>query len=220
MTREALRTLVLGDTRQGKSYWTKRQLDALPPTKPLIVWDPNAEYAGPRQRDGLKGCSAFQGFEAARAALAKAVLPRIAVQCGLDADDEFRALCKLVFAAGHCTFVVDEAHDVCAQGRIPREFLHIVRKTTHRQIDLWVIAHRPYVVSPDCRNQMTQRTVLFHLADADSWRWADRERAAGLSELVKRLKPREFVIWPGPGGNVKPMAIMKRPAPSVVAPNT
>lgn len=196
MKRASTRTLVLGDSGYGKSYWAKSEVDSRRDGRPVVVWDPTAEWAGPSADRPLSGANVFPTVAALCAGLVRAPLPRVVLQPPRDAEQEFRALCELVFRAGDCVFVVDEAHTFCRMGQVPRELLDVLRMSRHRRVDLYLIGQRPFALAPDIRDQVN-RTVLFHMSGGESLAWCDRERARGLGARVLALKPRQFIDWRG-----------------------
>ncbi len=203
------RVLVLGDSGFGKSYHVKGLVNALGSEKPIIVWDPTCEWAGSSAERGLRGARVFHSVESLCTALRTQTLSRIVLQCGVTAEEEFAKLCSLVFAAGDCVFVVDEAHNHCRAGQCPKAMLAIVRMSRHRRIDLFVISQRPYTLAPDLRAQVN-RTLLFHLSGESDTTWCDKERGRGMGERVYALKPREWIDYPSMKTNAKPTQRLTR----------
>ncbi len=195
MKRASSRTLILGDSGNGKSFWAKGQIDALGTAKPILVWDPTAEWAGPSADRPLRGANTFPSVDALCVALGRAALPRCVVQIARDADADFRRFCSLAFTAGDCVCVIDEAHNFCRQGKCPVELLDLLRMSRHRRVDLYLIGQRPFALAPDIRDQVN-RTVLFRMSGAESLNWCDREREQGLGARVANLAPHKFIEWP------------------------
>lgn len=182
----------MGKSRSGKSYWTKGYLRAIPKGRTVIVWDPQGEYGGPGARDMPAGWGKiFPGVlelaRWARESPGDVAGARIVVQSPRKSD--FPLLCRAVYNAGNCTFVVDEASLVCRASQ-PKDqvadLLYLVAVSRHRGVDLVFISQRPSHLAPDIRDAQT-RTLLFHMTGEASLGWVRNEISKEAAEALRNL---------------------------------
>lgn len=130
-----------GGLETGKSHEMKRQLAQLRPPR-LIVFDPNGEYE-----------SFGAPFDRLPAVVARSAASSWSIvfrpNDDLDiARRQFNALCGLVFARGHCWFVIDELADVSNPRTPPRAWVKLLRKLRHRYVKIMAASQRPADVDP------------------------------------------------------------------------
>jgi len=203
-TRVSSRTIVLGASESGKSYWSKRQVDNLG-DELVLVWDPQHEWAGQDATDGIKGAHTFPGM----AELCRWIQQnnprergaRLVVQSARTAD--FAAFCKLAYTAQNCWAVVDEAHAWMRANELPEEARYLVQVSRHRRVSLLLVAQRPTGLAPDVRDNKA-RVVLFHMPGQASLAWVRGEFGKEAEESVRKLPPRCYLdldaITTGPAG--------------------
>lgn len=192
--RRSLRLVVLGNSESGKSFWTKRFIDLLPAAHPVLIWDPTMEWAGSAADAPIANAQTFAGVRELCAAIAGGLVVRRAVIQSARAD--FAAFCQLCFDAGDLTCVIDEAHIHCKQGLCPDVFLTLMRVSRHRRVNLVLIAQRPHGLAVDLRTQ-ANTFMLFTLRASSSIEWIRNDLDPNLAAMVERLKPREYIKWPG-----------------------
>lgn len=195
--RQAERWLVLGTAGSGKSWWTKRQVDALGDAT-VLVWDPEAEWAGPEADGGIARADVFHGVGELTAWIARHNPNlrgrRLVIQGGGDA--QFEELARLAHRAGDLWVVVDEAHCWLSSSAMPKAWRDLVVRCRHRRVSLVFIAQRPTGLSPVIRN-VKSRVVLFCLPDRLSREWVGNEVCEGLGERLRAMPPRAWVEWRG-----------------------
>lgn len=123
--------IVTGSSGSGKSAWTKQQIK---PAKRLIVWDIDDEYGD---------IPAIKTFESL-AGLAKAVKASKTGKfryVGRFAD--FDGFCKIAFAWGACTCVVEELAGVTTPAKAPEGWHTLVSRGRKRGIHIYAITQRP-----------------------------------------------------------------------------
>lgn len=192
--RRSERWVVFGASESGKSYWTKRQVDRIPASDLVLVWDPTGEWTGPRADKGIARARAFPGM----LELIGWVLQhnptgagkRLVVQSARPKD--FAAFCRFAYLTGDCWVVIDEAHHWCRADRIPRDMVYLSQVSRHRRCNLVLIAQRPTGLSPDLRDNKA-RTVLFRMPGEASLAWVRNEFGKETEERVRKCPPRSYV---------------------------
>lgn len=199
MTRAARRSerwIILGASFSGKSWWAKRQVDRLPRTELVLVWDPTREWAGPDADAGIRGALVFPGM-AELAVWARDHNPvregkRLVVQSGRTRPRDFPLFCRFAYALGSCWCVIDEAHAWARADSIPRELVYLSQVSRHRRVNLVTIAQRPTGLAPDIRDNKG-RTILFRMPGEASLAWVRNEFGKTAEESVRKLPPRCYV---------------------------
>lgn len=138
----------IGATGSGKSAWVKQGLKSKPP-KRLVIWDPQGEYSefgrsftDLRQLHAavIAGCGPkAQGF-------------RVVFRPGdvrATYASRFDWLCRLVYAVGDLTFVVEELADLTEPSRSPDSWSVLCRKGRHKRLRIVAASQRPASVDKD-----------------------------------------------------------------------
>lgn len=126
----------IGATGSGKGVSIREHLRQASPQR-LIVWDPLYEYAG--------FAKPVQSLGQAIAAM-KAPTFKVAFIPGGDVtgfEAKFAMLCRAVFAAGDCTFLVEELADVTSASRAPLEWRRVTTQGRHRGLRVIAASQRP-----------------------------------------------------------------------------
>jgi DNA helicase HerA-like ATPase len=185
--------VILGASESGKSWFAKRLVDRLSAAKPVLVWDPQAEWAGPDADAGIRGARCFAGVAELCASL-RAGPPapgaRLVVQSARRGD--FAALCRLAYTAGNLAFVVDEAHQVLKADRCPREAEELMQVSRHRRVDLVLIAQRPTGIGPDFRDNKAE-CILFRMPGEASLQWVRAEFGKSVEERLRAMPARAWI---------------------------
>lgn len=135
---------VIGASGSGKSLWIKRQLKRANDAR-LLIWDPQGEYA------------AFGRVFTDRAALVDAIRAgcgrfRAVYQPGDRATlypARFDWFCRLAYAIGNLTLIVEELADVTTPQRAPDAWSVITRKGRHKGLRIVAASQRPAGVDKD-----------------------------------------------------------------------
>jgi len=135
---------VIGASGSGKSLWIKQQLKRHRPGR-LLIWDPQAEY----QAHGRTFTD--------RAAMAEAITKgRGAFRCIYSPGDRatlyparFDWFCRLAYALGNLTLIVEELADVTTPQRAPDAWSVITRKGRHKGLRIVAASQRPAGVDKD-----------------------------------------------------------------------
>ncbi len=135
---------VIGASGTGKGLWTKQQLRTLAPRR-LIIWDFKAEYG--------EFAELVPTLAAMRAAIVKAgadgrlavrYVPRGAGEKAM--RKEFEAVCELVYAAEHCTFIAEELANVTTPGWAPAAWRKMTTSGRHACIHIIGATQTPALV--------------------------------------------------------------------------
>jgi len=137
--------LVLGKRGSGKSFFVKHQLKS---ANRFLVFDTLGEYDGGVIIQDINQLIEYWGKN-----LNKNF--RIVYQ-PLQPDDEFPAICDLVWACGNMVFVVEEIDRFCDSTHLSGEFANIVQRGRHKDITLVAISQRPYRVNRTLSSQVKE----------------------------------------------------------------
>lgn len=184
--RAAERVLVLGKAGSGKSWWVKSQVRARQRSKPVLIWDPEAEYAGARAERGVSGARVFHSTRALIAGIRASAPGAGSVLVVQSVASDFPPFAELVSRAGNCWLIVDEAHRTWRSTNISKEALYLGQVCRHRGVDLWLIAQRPFGIHPDLRENKT-RVVAFRLEGRADQRWLGDNFGADAENRLRAL---------------------------------
>lgn len=137
---------VIGASGTGKGVWIKHQLAQLAPPR-LVVWDFKNEYqehAGKRLAPTLKAVHSAMVKAGADGPLAIRYAPRGAGEKAL--RREFEALCELVYAWEHCTFIAEELANVTTPGWAPAAWRKMTTSGRHAGIHIIGATQTPALV--------------------------------------------------------------------------
>lgn len=140
--RPSIRAYV-GASGSGKGVSVRDHLKKEKPVR-LIVWDPLNEYSG--------FCKARTGDLAAVGRELKKDRFAVAFYPGADAGkfaDKFALFCRMVFAVGNCTVLVEELSDVTSPSYAPQPWARIVRQGRHAGLRVIACTQRPAKVDKD-----------------------------------------------------------------------
>lgn len=173
----------IGTTGSGKSLWLKQGLAAKMPAR-LLVWDPQGEY------------SAFGRTYVDRAALLADVRAAKSFAAIYQPGDRislyakrFAWFCRLAYALGRLSFVVEELADVTTPSRAPDAWSVITRKGRHKALSVYATTQRPASVDKDFFGQCTlvhcgRLTYAGDLATMSGVLGVSRDQIAGLGDLA------------------------------------
>lgn len=162
-------TLVFGRKGKGKSYYCKREADKLGRHSPLVVWDPNDEWAGPRARDAIRDAEVFSSLESFAQAQASQGCHRgrAVIQAH---ESRFPAFCRYCCRAGGLTVVVDELHLLVSPSSAPQEFRDLLLRCRHHRLNVTVASWRPTSL-PTFLRQAADRVVAFQTREPTDLDW-------------------------------------------------
>lgn len=148
---------VFGMTGMGKTRWTKAYLA---PVQRQIIMDIKAEHDGILFDDLGKMIDHIQAY------------PTFKVRTYN--PDDFDDLCKIAYAAGNCTLVIEEAEGVmpASSQRPPNSFRDIVYRGRHERVSVVLIAQRPSSVHISARSQWN-RIVTFRQTEPADVAWIE-----------------------------------------------
>lgn len=186
-------TLVFGRKGQGKSYWIKRQLDAMKRHAPLIVWDPNREYHGPSGSDPLRVVD-FTGTWRAfleRQRASDGYLGRVVIQDDYRAFDGF---CTFVLNCGGLTCVLDELHNFVTPTKYPQAFKLLFYIGRHRRIDVFAASWRPFGLPPFLRG-CADEIRAFQTTEPIDLEWYAKSCTESFSAQLPKLRKHRSLVW-------------------------
>lgn len=154
----------IGTTGSGKGVSIREHLKTERPAR-LLVWDPLGEYGQfvttttPKLADLAKHASgaAF----------------RVAYYPGADPNgyaDKFALFCRIAFAAGNCTVLIEELSDVTKPSYAPLPWRRLTKQGRHRGLRLIAASQRPADVDKNFFGGCTYIRVF-------TLRYADDEKA-------------------------------------------
>ena len=145
-------TLHLGRKGSGKSYTAKREAERT--FRPVTVWDPRREWAGPGACDppkmGRLIVRSMPAFKEAQGRTRGPLAPCVVFQLE---PRELEPWCRWVLRAGNQLVVVDEAQLVAPPSYCPPCFRELVTTCRHVSTDLLLCCQRPSTIHPDVRAQ-------------------------------------------------------------------
>lgn len=150
-------TLVFGMTGMGKTRWSKAYLRDHPRQ---IIMDMKAEHDGILFDDLGKMIDHIQAYDTFKVRTFN--------------PDDFDDLCKIAYAAGRCTLVIEEAEGVmpASSQRPPNSFRDIVYRGRHERVSVVLIAQRPSSVHISARSQWN-RIVTFRQTEPADVQWLE-----------------------------------------------
>lgn len=133
----------IGQTGSGKGVSVREHLGEVKPSR-LVVWDPLGEYGEfvTATTDKLADMAGAMG----KKSFAVAYWP------GADVGtfkEKFALFCRMVFAAGNCTMLVEELADVTSPSYAPVHWKYCTTKGRHRQLKIIACSQRPAQVDKD-----------------------------------------------------------------------
>jgi hypothetical protein len=148
---------VFGMTGMGKTRWTKQYLA---PEQRLIILDIKAEHDGILFDDLGTMIDHIQAYKTFKVRTYN--------------PDDFEDLCKIAYAAGNCTLVIEEAEGVMPQSqqRPPNAFRDIVYRGRHERVSVVLIAQRPSSVHISARSQWN-RIISFRQTEPADVNWLE-----------------------------------------------
>jgi hypothetical protein len=143
----------IGSTGSGKGVSVREHLKASKPDR-LVVWDPLHEYGG------------FGRTVTTIAELANAMkAPKFALcfNPGPDVDayaKKFDLVCRAVFAAGRCTFLVEELSQVTKASWAPQSWRNVTKRGRHQGLRVIGCTQRPADTDKDFFGGLTYCRVF------------------------------------------------------------
>jgi hypothetical protein len=134
---------VIGASGTGKGVWTKQKLTEENPAR-LVVWDFKNEYD-----EHAKAVATLEGIRKAMIRAGDGPLRVRYVPRGAGAkamQQEFEALCELVYAFGHCTFVAEELANVTTPSWAPAAWRKMTTSGRHECIHIIGATQTPALV--------------------------------------------------------------------------
>ena len=167
-------TEVFGMTGMGKTRWSKAYLA---PIQRQIIMDIKAEHDGILFDDLGKMIDHIEHY------------PTFKVRTYN--PDDFDDLCKIAYAAGNCTLVIEEAEGImpASQQKPPASFRDIVYRGRHERVSVLLIAQRPSSVHISARSQWN-RIVTFRQTEPADVAWI--ESVCGYDVDPLNLKQGEY----------------------------
>lgn len=148
--------LILGKRGSGKSHLAKTLLQQ---SKRFLVFDTLCEYKDGVIFENIKDLSDFWAEHIEKDF-------RLIYQ-PLNPVQEFDNICKLVWASGNMSFVVEELDTFCSSQNISDSFASIIQRGRHRDITLIGISQRPYGISRLITSQAKEIYTFIHTEPRD-----------------------------------------------------
>ena len=184
-----------GRKGSGKSYTAKRLAEKRHGRAGVVVWDPNAEWAGRNGRDVPKrkrlAVRSMPLFLEAQARERKLLAPCLVFQLELSAFDRWASW---VLRCGNLLAIIDEAQLVAGAQHLPPGMTRLATTCRHRNVDLLLCCQRPTTIHPTIRAQadtvrawkMTEPRDLAYMREACS---------SPFSRELPKLAARKFSEW-------------------------
>jgi hypothetical protein len=174
--------LVFGLRGTGKSYYVKHVL--IPQYKRRIIYDTQGEY-----NDGV----IFEDFAKLKEFWAVHYEKDFRIIFRPIRHDNFLELCDLVYLCGNMAFIVEELDLTAGTHDNDIEFLSLIKRGRHRNVDIIGISQRPFGIN---RNITSQAKEIYSFCqkeprDIDYLRYYLGESA----ELIRHLKNYHFYYW-------------------------
>ncbi|HWP19768.1 MAG TPA: hypothetical protein VNO84_11615 [Burkholderiaceae bacterium] len=134
---------VVGASGTGKGVWIKQKLREDNPPR-LIAWDFKAEYGEFAKQAPTLDAVRRAMIAAGNGPLRMRYVPRGAGEKALRA--EFEALCELVYAFGHCTFIAEELANVTTPGWAPAAWRKMTTSGRHEAVHIIGATQSPALV--------------------------------------------------------------------------
>jgi len=162
-------------TGMGKTRWSKQYLATVPRQ---IILDIKAEHDGILFDDLGAMIDHIQKYSTFKVRTYN--------------PDDFDDLCKIAYAAGNCTLVIEEAEGVMPQSqqRPPNSFRDIVYRGRHERVSILLIAQRPSSVHISARSQWN-RIISFRQTEPADVSWL--ESVCGYSVNPLELAQGEYL---------------------------
>ena len=173
--------VVTGSSGSGKSAWTKQHPD-VKKTKRLIVWDIDDEYGE------IPQMKTFYSVPSLAAAIKESPRGRFRF-VGEFAD--FNLFCKVVFAWGACTVIIEELAGVTSPNKAPQGWHTLVSRGRKRGITIFAITQRP----AESDKTVMGNASLVHcgrMQRAKDQRYMSDEMNLPL-HFIQKLRPLEYV---------------------------
>lgn len=168
-------TEVFGMTGMGKTRWSKRYLA---PIQRQIILDIKAEHDGILFDDLGAMIDHIQNYATFKVRTYN--------------PDDFEDLCKIAYAAGNCTLVIEEAEGVMPNSsqRPPNSFRDIIYRGRHERVSVLLISQRPSSVHISARSQWN-RIITFRQTEPADVTWI--ESVCGFEVDIRNLTQGEYL---------------------------
>ncbi|MBA7495392.1 hypothetical protein ES702_05974 [subsurface metagenome] len=180
-------SLILGKRGSGKSYLVKKILQK---NKHFVVFDTLGEYT-----DGVT----FQELPKLLEFWEKFIDKNFRlIYQPLRPKEEFEDICRLVWACGDLTFVVEEIDTFCGSFDLPEHFAHIIQRGRHKDITLIGISQRPYGINRLLSSQ-AKEMCIFNTTEPRDLDYLKNYIEQGGVEQLKNLKEYQYLKWKDDG---------------------
>lgn len=162
-------------TGMGKTRWSKRYLA---PIQRQIILDIKAEHDGILFDDLGAMIDHIQNYATFKVRTYN--------------PDDFEDLCKIAYAAGNCTLVIEEAEGVMPNSsqRPPNSFRDIIYRGRHERVSVLLISQRPSSVHISARSQWN-RIITFRQTEPADVTWI--ESVCGFEVDIRNLTQGEYL---------------------------
>ncbi|PLA73513.1 hypothetical protein CYQ88_10850 [Hydrogenovibrio sp. SC-1] len=172
-------TIVTGSSGSGKSAWVKQQITK---ATRLAVWDVDDEYGD------IRGIKTFYNVNELAGALRRSKVGKFRL---VGEFGDFDLFCKIVFAWGVCTCVIEELAGVTTPAKAPKNWHTLVSRGRKRGITIYAITQRP----SESDKTIMGNASTFHAGRMN--RQQDRVYMAKEMDIpvsdIANLKPLEFI---------------------------
>lgn len=143
----------IGSTGSGKGVSVREHLKATKPER-LVVWDPLHEYGG-FGRSVSSVAELCQALKGQRFAVCFNPGPDVTTYA-----DKFDLVCRAVFAAGNCTFLVEELSQVTRASWAPQSWRNVTKRGRHQGLRVIACTQRPADTDKDFFGGLTYCRVF------------------------------------------------------------
>lgn len=181
-------SVVLGRRGYGKTTYIKKEL--LPRAGGrVLLFDTLGEYG-----DVVSSFTTLETFIAAVYQKQQTLFRLAFVPISEDLNFAFSYFCRIAWALGDLTMVIDEVDIVTSPVSVPEEFSKIIRYGRHRSISV-IAASRRAAEVPRILTSQADEIVSFNQSEPNDVDYLKKYVGADLAQQVYRLPKYSFVRW-------------------------
>lgn len=109
-------------------------------------------------------------------------------------EEDFEEFHRSVFRRRELAVVIDEVHLLCGSNWIDENLEKLVRLARHKELDLFLTAHRPQDLNGVCYS-CAQSYVFFHTSHPRDLEKIEAYTSPECAEKIKTLPQHHFVCW-------------------------
>jgi len=114
----------------------------------------------------------------------------------------FDGICKIVYAVGNLTFVIEELGLFMSATSFPEEFAKLVMSSRHKRINIVGITQRATKIPRDLRSQ-ADKIYTFHQVEPLDLKYIAEYMEAGNVSRIRSLSDHHYLLWFPDGKTIK-----------------